>query len=53
MMWSIVQVWSTSKTILKFCDWSNRVLCMMKTRQDNDVIDDIGVVYIENDTELS
>ena len=25
----------------------------MKTRHDNDVIDRIGIVYIENDTELS
>ena len=26
---------------------------LMKTRQDNDVTDHIGEVYIENDTELS
>ena len=26
---------------------------MTKTRQDNDVIDRIGVVYAENDIELS
>lgn len=26
---------------------------MMKTRQDNNVIDRIGVIYAENDNELS
>ena len=26
---------------------------MMKTRQDNDVIDHLEMVYIENETELS
>ena len=33
-------------------DQSNRVLSITKTRQDNDVIGFIGVVYIENDIEL-
>ena len=33
-------------------DQPNQVQSMMKTRQDNDVIDSIGVVYVETKTEL-
>lgn len=32
---------------------SNRVWSMTKTRQDKYMIDRTGVVYLENDTELS
>ena len=39
--------------ILSYRDWSDRVQSMIKTRQDNDVIDCISVVYIENDIDLS
>ena len=35
------------------CDWLDQVQSMMKTRKDNEVIDCTGVVYIENDIELS
>ena len=52
-MWSIVYVWSTSKTTLNFCDWSDRVSTVMNTRYDNYVIDRIDAVYTENKTKLS
>ena len=38
---------------LSYCDQSNRVQSMMKTRQDNDVIDYKGIVYVKNEVELS
>ena len=37
---------------LSYRDQSNLVLSLMKTRQDNDMIDRIGAVYVENDSEL-
>ena len=33
-------------------DWSGKVRYLRKMTQDNDVIDRIGVVYTENETEL-
>ena len=41
------------KTKLSYHDWSDWVLFVMKTRQDNDMTKHIGVVYAENDIELS
>ena len=41
------------KTKLNYQDLSNLMRSMMKTRQDNNVIDYTGVVYIENKTKLS
>ena len=52
-MWLIVQVRSTLKTILNYCDWLDKLLFVMKTRHDNDMIDRTGAVYTENDIELS
>ena len=43
----IVQVCSTPKRKLNYCDRFDRVPSMMKTIQDNNVIDRIGVVYAE------
>ena len=34
-------------------DQSNRVRYVIKTRQDNDLIDHTGMVYVEKETELS
>ena len=34
-------------------DWSTQVPFMIKTKQDNDVTDRIGVDYIKNNTDLS
>ena len=51
-MWSIVQVRSMQKMILNYRDLSDLVWCVMKTKQDNDMIDHIGVVYTENKTKL-
>ena len=34
-------------------DLSNRVQFVMKTRQNNDLIDHPSAFYVENDTELS
>ena len=52
MMWSIKQVWSTPKTKLSYRDRLDRVSFVMKTKQENDVIDRIGAVYAKNDNEL-
>lgn len=38
--------------ILNYRDLFDRVLSVMKTRQDNDVIDFISVVYVEIEIEL-
>ena len=38
---------------LSYCDQSNRVQSMMKTRQDNEVIDYKGIVYVKNEVKLS
>lgn len=45
-----VHVQPTSKTILNFRDWSDRVLTMKKSRQDNDVTYRIGLVYAKIET---
>ena len=41
------------KSKLNYWDISNRVWYVNKTRQDNDMINPIGVVYTKNETELS
>ena len=38
---------------LSYRDQSNQVRFVMKTRQNNDVTNHIGMVYTKNDTELS
>ena len=48
----IVQVWFTLKTQLSCRDRSDRVWSMTKTRQDNDIINHKGAVYVENEIEL-
>lgn len=44
---------STLKTKLTCHDRSNHVWSVTKTKQDNDVIDCIGLVYAKIETELS
>ena len=39
------------KMKLNYCDWSDQVWYVMKTKQDNDMIDCIGAVYNGNDIE--
>ena len=46
--WPIILVWSMSKSKLNYHDLSNKVRSIMITRQDNDMIDCIGVVYAES-----
>lgn len=41
------------KKILSYLDYSNQVQFVTNARQDNDVTDRRGVVYIKNETELS
>ena len=41
------------KTILNYHDLSNWVSFLTKTKQDNDVTNRIGLVYIETEIELS
>lgn len=53
MMWLMVDVRYTLKMILSFHNRSNWVQSVIKTTQDNDVTDRIGVHYVENKTELS
>ena len=43
----IVQVHSTPNMKLKSCDRSNKVRCMTKTKQGNNVTIHTGVVYAE------
>ena len=52
MMWSIVQVRSTPKTILNFHDPLDRVSPVTKTRYNNYVTDYKGTIYTENETKL-
>ena len=53
MTWSIVEVWPTLKMKLSFYDRSDWVQFMIKTKEDSDVIDCIGLVYAKAETELS
>ena len=43
---------SMLKTKLRCHDRSNQVQFMTKTKQDNDVIDCISLIYVETKTEL-
>lgn len=47
------QVWSTPKLKLNYWDLFDLVLYVMKARQDNDMTNRTGVVYAENEIELS
>ena len=49
-MWPILQVWSMPKTKLSCHDLPDWMQFMMKTRQGNDVTDNIGLVYAKNET---
>lgn len=49
----IEQVWSMPKLKLNYWDLSNQVQYVMKTRQDNDIINRTGAVYAKNETKLS
>ena len=40
------------KSKLNYQDLSDRVWSMRKTRQDNDVTDRTGVIYVKNDIRL-
>ena len=48
-----LQVWFMLKPKLNFWDLSDRVCFVIKTREDNDVTDCIGVFYTQSDTKLS
>lgn len=52
MMWLIIHVRSTLKTIMNCHDWWNWMQSLMKTRADNDATDHTGAVYIKNGTKL-
>ena len=52
MMWPIVWVWSMLKPKLNCWDLSDLVWSVMKTRQDNKVVDSISAIYAENETKL-
>ena len=52
MMWPIVQLQSMPKMKMSYFDRSNQVPSMIKTRHGNDVTDHIGVVCVENDTNV-
>ena len=49
----ILQMWSTPKTKLSYCDQLDCVRFVMKARQDNDLIDHLGMFYTKNDIELT
>lgn len=51
--WLIVQVWSTSKSELHYHDRLDKMWFILKSRQDNDVIDRIGITFVKCTTELS
>ena len=53
LLWPIIQVWSPQTIILNCEDQLNSVHYMMKTRQNNNVTDHTGSLYIENKIELS
>ena len=41
------------KIKLRFHDWLDWVQFVIKTKEDNEMIDRIGLVYVEAETELS
>lgn len=52
-MWPIVYVWFTLKLKLNCLKLFDQVWFVMKTKQDNNVTDQTGALYVENDIELS
>ena len=52
MMWLIIQVLSTQNSERNLHDWLDRMWPVIKSREDNDVIDCIGLLYVKNETEL-
>ena len=46
-------MWSMPKLKLNYWDLSNWVRYVTKTRNENNLTNHIGKVYIENETELS
>ena len=46
-------MWFTSKMKLSYRDQLDRIQYVTKTRSDNDVIDCIGLIYVEIEIELS
>ena len=47
-MWYIKQMlWSTSKIKLSYHDWSDWAWFVMKSSEDNNVTNCIGLVYVE------
>ena len=52
MMWLIVQVRSNSKLELNYHDRSNKMLSIMKSRNDNYVIDRIGMIFVKYFTDM-
>lgn len=51
MKWLIVHMRSMLKTKLTYHDWSGQVRSMKKAKQENDMIDCIGAVYVRNEIE--
>ena len=51
-MWLIVHVQSMPKMKLDYCNRLGKVRSMMKARQDNDLMDRIGMVHIKNETKI-
>ena len=49
----MVQMWSMVKTKLSYYVRLDQVWSMTKTKQDNDMIDCTGAVYVENIIEFS
>lgn len=52
-MWLIIQEHSTLKTILNCHDWLDQVQFLINIKENNDVIDPTGAIYVKNDIELS
>lgn len=53
MTWLIVQVRSTSKSKLHYHDRLDKMRSILKSRQDNDVTDRIGITFVKCIIELS
>ena len=51
--WPIVQEQFTPKMIMNCHDWLKWVHFVTKTKEDNDVTNHTGAVYVENDTKIS
>ena len=51
-MSQVVYVWSTLKSKLNYWGLSDQVWFVMKIKQDNDLINHIGMVYTKNETKM-